>query len=293
MDTANDREGDSFFLRAAIDTDCLTWLAPGMDSAAGNTARAVIRVTNQNQPRSQYSGLPLPMDSDWAVTSLGACYDVNSTFLTPRLQPRPMSHLEGRVFFNVSFGTITVSDQTTASQRNVLGRFFVDNTTYVSRFYKPLLLNMLEGGRGWLNSSEVAFETLRTAGAWDIVVNNLDLAREHPFHLHGVETCLVATGNGVLNEITALNLQYNTQNPICRDVHVLPGNTYTVFRVQADNPGVWFFHCHLGWHLGAGFAGVVVIQPEALSRMELPPKNRALCPSRKSRKGAPKSRWND
>jgi len=51
----------------------------------------------------------------------------------------------------------------------------------------------------------------------------------------------------------------------------------TAVRVHAANPGVWFFHCHLGWHLGAGFAGVVVLQPDVLAQTPLPPASRALC----------------
>jgi hypothetical protein len=42
---------------------------------------------------------------------------------------------------------------------------------------------MLQNGQGWLNSSDVAYETLPTPGVWDIVINNLDPVREHPFHL--------------------------------------------------------------------------------------------------------------
>ncbi|KAI8844847.1 multicopper oxidase-domain-containing protein [Chytridium lagenaria] len=29
---------------------------------------------------------------------------------------------------------------------------------------------------------------------------------------------------------------------------------YTVIRFVADNPGVWFFHCHIEWHIQAGLA---------------------------------------
>ncbi|KAA1093180.1 sphingosine N-acyltransferase lac1 [Puccinia graminis f. sp. tritici] len=274
LDTANDREGDAFYLRAAIDTDCLAWIAPGLDTPAGNTARAVIRVTNQKTLPG--ASLPLPRDSDWPPSSIGTCYDVDSSALVPRMKPPPMTDVVGSVYFNVSFGTIVVADQVTASERRVLGRFFVDNTTYIAQLQRPLLHHKLQGGQGWLNSSEVASETLPTPGVWDIVINNLDVAREHPFHLHGVDTCLVARGPGALHS-KAANIQYNTETPVCRDVHVLPGNTYSVLRVQAYNPGVWFFHCHLGWHLGAGFAGVVVLQPDVLAQWQLPPQSRALC----------------
>jgi len=277
LNTANDREGDSFYLRAAIDTDCLAWIAPGMDTPSGNTARAVIRVTNMDRSAPSAGSGALPRDSDWPTSSVGTCYDVDNSLLTPRMRPPPLTAVVGRVFFSVSFGTIVVADPPPTSTRRVLGRFFVDNTTYTARFQRPLLHHMLKDGQGWLNASDVAYETLPTPGVWDIVINNLDVAREHPFHLHGVDTCLVARGQGVLDESKAGTIQYNTETPVCRDVHVLPGNTYNVLRVHAANPGVWFFHCHLGWHLGAGFAGVVVLQPDVLAQTPLPPASRALC----------------
>jgi iron transport multicopper oxidase len=30
-----------------------------------------------------------------------------------------------------------------------------------------------------------------------------------------------------------------------------PNHPSTTIRFQADNPGVWFFHCHMEWHLVA------------------------------------------
>ncbi|KAI4598663.1 hypothetical protein KJ359_002554 [Pestalotiopsis sp. 9143b] len=46
----------------------------------------------------------------------------------------------------------------------------------------------------------------------------------------------------------------NTVNPARRDVAMLPAGGYLVIAYQADNPGVWLLHCHIGWHTSAGFA---------------------------------------
>jgi len=32
--------------------------------------------------------------------------------------------------------------------------------------------------------------------------------------------------------------------------------SWMVFRYYTGNPGTWFFHCHINWHLGAGFGAV-------------------------------------
>ncbi|SSD62075.1 uncharacterized protein SCODWIG_03837 [Saccharomycodes ludwigii] len=37
-----------------------------------------------------------------------------------------------------------------------------------------------------------------------------------------------------------------------------------VIRFMADNPGVWFFHCHIEWHLMQGLALVLVEAPDEI-----------------------------
>lgn len=33
---------------------------------------------------------------------------------------------------------------------------------------------------------------------------------------------------------------------------MLPASGYIVIAFQADNPGVWLMHCHIGWHVSMG-----------------------------------------
>jgi iron transport multicopper oxidase len=40
--------------------------------------------------------------------------------------------------------------------------------------------------------------------------------------------------------------------PILRDTVVVPNNSHLVVRFVANNPGVWFLHCHIDWHLVGG-----------------------------------------
>ena len=53
---------------------------------------------------------------------------------------------------------------------------------------------------------------------------------------------------------------YNYHNPIWRDV-VSTGtpatNDNVTIRFRTDNPGPWFLHCHIDFHLNAGFAVVL------------------------------------
>ena len=51
---------------------------------------------------------------------------------------------------------------------------------------------------------------------------------------------------------SAGNSTYNFDNPVIRDV-VSIGNTgdNVTIRFFTDNPGPWFLHCHIDWHLNA------------------------------------------
>ena len=52
----------------------------------------------------------------------------------------------------------------------------------------------------------------------------------------------------------AENVTLKLDNPIRRDVAMLPAAGYPVLGFVTDNPGVWLLHCHIGWHTSQGFA---------------------------------------
>ncbi|KAF8907135.1 putative laccase 1d precursor [Mucidula mucida] len=66
----------------------------------------------------------------------------------------------------------------------------------------------------------------------------------HPFHLHGHNFDVIRQPNTDV---------FNFVNPPRRDVTPVNGGNMT-FRFFTDNPGAWFLHCHIDWHLEAGLA---------------------------------------
>jgi len=44
----------------------------------------------------------------------------------------------------------------------------------------------------------------------------------------------------------------NARNPQRRDVQLMQPSGYIVMQFDADNPGVWPFHCHIAWHVSGG-----------------------------------------
>ncbi|KAJ8087400.1 ferroxidase fet3 [Marasmius tenuissimus] len=90
----------------------------------------------------------------------------------------------------------------------------------------------------------------------DLVVKNGD-AGKHPFHLHGHRPFLVNRADDYTSTNATLNPPNptaNLSNPLRRDTFHIPSGASATLRFVADNPGVWFFHCHIEWHLEAGLA---------------------------------------
>lgn len=58
----------------------------------------------------------------------------------------------------------------------------------------------------------------------------------------------------------------NYDNPPVRDVVNIGGATDTVtIRFTTDNPGPWFFHCHIEFHLAQGLAIVFAEDVDGIS----------------------------
>ncbi|KAF9033926.1 ferroxidase [Hymenopellis radicata] len=96
----------------------------------------------------------------------------------------------------------------------------------------------------------------------DIVIKNGD-AGKHPFHLHGHKPWLVGRATDYTSDDPALNppIVEGQRNPVRRDTVHIPSMGSATLRVVADNPGVWFLHCHIEWHLEVGLAIQLVEAP--------------------------------
>ncbi|CAH7689407.1 multi-copper oxidase laccase-like protein [Phakopsora pachyrhizi] len=273
VNTQSDKPGSRFLMRATIDTDCYVeffLVAPGIDGLA-RSVRVVINV-NERRGASFSPTTDLPSTKDWNDPTGGVCADLDPSSLVPLLRQDAPAKVLGRVFYENSFGSILIPGAT-----GVSGRFFVGGTSWRTFVYQPLLPKMLAGGTNRLNPLDVTALTLPEDGWYDIVINNMDLAIDHIYHLHGVDSMIVASGPGRLTPGQAEMTAFNTTNPLRRDSFIVSGGSFLVLRVQSNNPGVWILHCHIGWHLAGGFAGVIVIQPDKLSKMVLPQENRELC----------------
>jgi len=78
----------------------------------------------------------------------------------------------------------------------------------------------------------------------------------HPFHLHGHYFHVLGVGAEDAGNYNGQAL--NERDPIQKDTLSIPRKSWAVVQWEADNPGFWFFHCHIEWHLATGMAILVV-----------------------------------
>jgi len=88
-----------------------------------------------------------------------------------------------------------------------------------------------------------------------LVINNQS-KMSHPFHLHGHYFHVLGVGAEDAGNYNGQAL--NERDPIQKDTLRIPRRAWAVVQWEADNPGFWFFHCHIEWHLATGMAILVV-----------------------------------
>lgn len=113
----------------------------------------------------------------------------------------------------------------------------------------PVLLQILSGA---VNLSQLqpqgSVYTLPRNKTVEVSFPGQLLLAAHPFHLHGHHFDVVRSAGMT---------QYNYVNPVRRDT-VSSGTAVdnVTIRFRTDNPGPWFLHCHIDWHLDQGMAVV-------------------------------------
>ncbi|KAK6148140.1 hypothetical protein DH2020_019052 [Rehmannia glutinosa] len=115
---------------------------------------------------------------------------------------------------------------------------------------------------------EVAFGT-----KLEIVLQDTNFLNpeNHPIHVHGHNFFIVGRGYGNFDAKKDPK-GYNLVDPPERNTVAVPMGGWAAIRINADNPGVWFIHCHLEEHTSWGLAmGFIVKSGKLPSQCLLPP----------------------
>ncbi|KAL8224694.1 hypothetical protein R6Q57_017251 [Mikania cordata] len=81
----------------------------------------------------------------------------------------------------------------------------------------------------------------------------------HPIHLHGFNFFVVGKGLGNYNAKVDPN-NFNLVDPVERNTISVPSGGWVAIRFIADNPGVWFMHCHLEVHTTWGLKMAFLVE---------------------------------
>ncbi|KAF8378725.1 hypothetical protein HHK36_030074 [Tetracentron sinense] len=95
-------------------------------------------------------------------------------------------------------------------------------------------------------------------------------AESHPLHLHGFNFFVVGQGFGNFDS-NKDPANFNLFDPVERNTVGVPSGGWVAIRFLADNPGVWFMHCHLEVHTSWGLKMAWVVKDGKLPNQKLPP----------------------
>ncbi|XP_071715744.1 laccase-3-like [Rutidosis leptorrhynchoides] len=82
---------------------------------------------------------------------------------------------------------------------------------------------------------------------------------DHPVHIHGYNFYIVGQGFGNFNP-SRDTPNFNLVDPPKRNTIDVPVGGWAAIRFVADNPGIWFMHCHIDTHLVWGFATAFLVE---------------------------------
>ncbi|PWN53480.1 hypothetical protein IE53DRAFT_377284 [Violaceomyces palustris] len=270
--------GNSFYARTLMKTGCIYSLDPNLKPTT------FLRLTVSSGATTTFSD---PEDRDWSDDEGTTCSDLDDSDLVPKISEDVTADVDPssvKVFSSHFGGSLQASGASGS-----YGKFFVsssgdpnqrkDDISYLAYINAPYLSKVNRGLN--INASGVAAVTIEDGTEYaDIVINNLDTTLDHPYHLHSVESHIIARGSGSLSyaEWKVASSTFSTKNPLRRDTFVIPRASYAVIRVRADgHAGVWPIHCHIAFHLSEGFMGAMIIHPGEISKMNIPSKVERLC----------------
>ncbi|KAK6458763.1 multicopper oxidase [Scheffersomyces xylosifermentans] len=143
----------------------------------------------------------------------------------------------------------------------------------------PTLMSVFSSGKYADNSQIYGSNTnsfvIQPNEVVDIVLNNMDPGK-HPFHLHGHTFQIISRSPEGQDEENPIKFDPSNSNhtdypeyPMIRDTVQVHPNGFFVIRFKANNPGVWFFHCHVDWHLEQGLAITLIESPFEIQKQEI------------------------
>jgi iron transport multicopper oxidase len=179
-----------------------------------------------------------PMGSDRATVDAYSYFD--DTALVP-VVPMPMVEADFR--HDLSFEFNTYRDGKNYAAFN--GKSYVSPLTPTLLTAQSMPLNETSDAAVYGPNTGVVI--LPHMDMIEITIYNTD-AGSHPIHIHGTQFQVVHKSQDVTSSDPSINPPFveGQLNPMRRDTIQIPAGGSSTLRFRADNPGVWFVHCHIG-----------------------------------------------
>ncbi|ONK61966.1 uncharacterized protein A4U43_C08F35430 [Asparagus officinalis] len=120
------------------------------------------------------------------------------------------------------------------------------------------------------NGTRVAVLEYNTSVELVLQDTSIQGIESHPLHLHGYNFFVVGQGFGDHDPVKDPP-KFNLIDPVERNTIGVPAGGWVAIRFFADNPGVWFMHCHIEIHLSWGLRMAWVVMDGELPNQKLPP----------------------
>ncbi|KAI5919594.1 probing oxygen channels in Melanocarpus Albomyces laccase [Camillea tinctor] len=130
----------------------------------------------------------------------------------------------------------------------------VDNSSMRVDWGRPVLEYVMEGNTSYPRAENIVSVSERDAWSFWVIEDLTGIP--HPVHLHGHDFVVLGRSGpneGPFDPRTDRG-RLRGDNPVRRDVTMLPPGGWVVLAFRTDNPGAWLFHCHIAWHVSGGFA---------------------------------------
>lgn len=160
---------------------------------------------------------------------------------------------------------------------------FFNNITYTAPKV-PTLYTVMSAPEDLIENPQIYGEfvhpfVLKHMETVQIVINSNDPGT-HPFHLHGHTFQLIARSESSETDQIIFDPKNHTEFPAIpmrRDTTEVKPNGHIVLRFTADNPGVWFFHCHIEWHMSQGLGLTFIEAPDLIRKQSIPQNHYDVC----------------
>ncbi|KAG9186965.1 hypothetical protein G6011_10073 [Alternaria panax] len=265
----------TYWMRARMVTHCFAYEEPELQEEV----RGILYYpTADNETKDL-----VPTSKDWPEIIDVECRDLNTSTLEPVIvKPAPEIDTQHALYLRSSF---QIRDWR-------LSRGYLNDSSFHTNATSPILNTILSTQTLESNVHEGILDTdpfdpvhqliyqTKPTRTITILIQNLDDGN-HPFHLHGYKFFILAQGHGYPPS-TLLDPDHhrdhlNLTAPLRRDTASVEAYGWLLISFVANNPGLWAFHCHIGWHTEAGLMMVFATKTEEMKGWNLPKEVGGLC----------------